>query len=76
MNLTNCSKMDGKEERVTRIALSEMAMGETRRFRLPNARAIDSGRVTATQMGNYMGCKFKTEADYANNMLAITRVPK
>ncbi len=56
--------------------MSEMAMGETRRFSLPNARAIDSGRVTATQMGNYMGCKFKTEADYANNMLSITRVPK
>lgn len=53
-----------------------MAMGETLRFKLPNARVIDSGRVTAYQMGNYMDCKFKTEVDYANNMLSITRVPK
>lgn len=68
--------MSEKEERVTRKALSEMGMGETRRFSLPNARVIDSGRVTAYQMGNYMGCKFKTEVDYANNMLSITRVPK
>ena len=68
--------MSKKEERVTRKALSEMAMGETLRFKLPNARVIDSGRVTAYQMGNYMDCKFKTEVNYANNMLSITRVPK
>lgn len=68
--------MSEKEKRVTRAALSEMGMGETRRFKLPNARAIDSGKVTASQMGHYMGCKFRVEADYANNMLAITRMPK
>ena len=60
-------------EKVTREALSCMAMGETRTFDLPNARQCDNGKSTAYQMQNLLGCKFSVQTDYSANRLTITK---
>lgn len=60
-------------ERVTREVLTDMAMGETRVFQCGDARACDSGKATAYQMQNILGCKFTAETDYANGTLTLTK---
>lgn len=62
------------EEKVTRSALRDMPIGSTRVFKLPNAAACDAGKVTASQMGNYLGCKFTSKTDYGTSELTITKI--
>ena len=63
-----------KVERVTRDLLRDIKEGETVKAVLPDAKAIDSGKSTAYQLQNLLGCKFSVNADYTERTLAITRL--
>ncbi len=59
--------------RLTRDGLRSIGAGESKTFRLPDARACDNGKVLAYQMQNLLGCRFSVRTDYAANTLTITR---
>lgn len=63
-----------KVEKVTRNLLRDIKEGETVKAVLPDAKAIDSGKSTAYQLQNLLGCKFSVNADYTERTLAITRM--
>lgn len=60
-------------EKVTRDILRNMQLGETRSFDLPTVEACESGKATAYQMQNMLGCKFQASTDYANKRLTLTK---
>lgn len=60
-------------EKVTRQALREMAMGETRVFELPSAAACESGATTAYRAQHFLDCRFRVHSDYVNRKLTITK---
>ena len=59
-------------ERLTREDLRQMAIGETKEFRLPDAQAIDNAGTTAYQLQNVERCKYSVSKDYQNNVITIT----
>ncbi len=61
--------------KLTREDLRNMAMGETKTFRVANAQACDSGKATTYQMRNILQCRFEVQTDYATNTLTITKNP-
>lgn len=60
-------------ERVTRDDLRGMAIGETKEFHLPNAKACDNAKSVAYQLQNQEGCKFNVSTDYTNNVISISK---
>lgn len=60
-------------EKVTREVLRSMAMGESRTFDLPTVEACESGKATAYQYQNMLGCKFQAQTDYASKKLTLTK---
>ena len=68
-------KMTGavKATRVTRELLKGMSGGDTLTVELPDAAAIESGKVTAYQLQRLEGCKFSMSSDYVKRTLTITR---
>ena len=68
-------------DKVTTAILEEMAVGETRVFRLPQTepyrtKAVVSGQSLACRFGRANRCKFKTSADYVNNTITVTKKPQ
>ena len=61
------------QEKITRDDLRGIADGETRQFQLSTAKACYSGRATAYQLQNILGCKFRIISDYDKKTLTITR---
>ena len=53
--------------------LRDMEVGDRLTVKLPDAKACDSGKVTAYQLQNHLGCKFSMETDYAKCELTITK---
>ncbi len=48
-------------------------MGESRTFDLPTVEACESGKATAYQYQNMLGCKFQAQTDYASKKLTLTK---
>ncbi|MDO5395804.1 MAG: hypothetical protein Q4F07_07560 [Bacteroidales bacterium] len=68
--------MEKEKDKVTRKALRDMAIGETRTFNLPDADAINSGKTLAYSLQHSLGVKFSAVSDFANNTLTITKNAK
>lgn len=62
-----------EKKKVTSEALRKMEIGQTITFDLPDADAINSGKVIAYRLQHSLRCKFRTEADYTENRLTITK---
>ncbi len=62
-----------KQDKVTVSDLQGMKVGETRTFELPDARAIENGKVLAYRTGRMSGCRYKASSDFVNSTLTLTK---
>lgn len=62
------------QDKVTRKELSEMHIGQTRIFNLPDGGKVKSAISTCQQMKNEKGLEFKATPDYPSAAISITRL--
>ena len=62
------------QEKVTRKELTEIHVGQTRIFNLPNGGKVKSALVTCGQMKNEKKMEFRAVPDWKSNAVCITRL--
>ena len=62
------------QEKVTRKELSEMHIGQTRIFNLPDGGKVRSAISTCQQMKNEKKMEFKATPDWESDAVSITRI--
>ncbi len=62
------------QDKVSRVELRQMKIGQTRIFQLTERKKITSARVQATQLGLEENMKFSVKTDYQSSSISITRL--
>lgn len=62
------------QDKVSRVELRQMKIGQTRIFQLTDRKKITSARVQATQLGLEEDMKFSVKTDYQSSSVSITRL--
>ena len=62
------------QEKVTRKELSEMHIGQTRIFNLPDGGKVKSAISTCQQMKNEKKMEYRAVPDWEHNAVCITRL--
>lgn len=62
------------QDKVSRVELRQMKIGQTRIFQLTERKKITSARVQATQLGLEENMKFSVKTDYQSSSVSITRL--
>lgn len=62
------------QDKVSRVELRQMKIGQTRIFQLTDRKKITSARVQATQLGHEEDMNFLVKTDYQSSSVSITRL--
>lgn len=61
------------EDKITVRELNNMRLGETRTYKIANAKVRNTAVSLAYQQARVLGCTFSVRTDYANKLLSITK---